>query len=188
MAQYPTSPAPSYPYSLDIVHKTIVSAFDSGKEQRRQKQLFPKYDVNLIYDAITISEIDDLWSFYTARKGSFEAFYFYTLEKATWTNLFMGTGDGMTLNFDIPGKETESRVIYLDGVEEINRIFLVGGGNEDSDRVSFSMSPSLNQVITCDFYGYMRIRCRFTDDKMTKSMFTTRLCSTGLKLKGLTGI
>lgn len=52
MAEYPSAPAPNDPVSVTPSWKTNVTTLDSGKEQRRQKWTFPKYDVSLLYDLI----------------------------------------------------------------------------------------------------------------------------------------
>ena len=42
-------------------------------------------------------------------------------------------------------------------------------------------------IISCDFTGLMRIRCRFREDAMTKEYMANGLYRTGLELKGLKG-
>lgn len=186
MAEYPATPVPSYPYGLTTNWKTITSPFDSGAEQRRQKQLFPKYDVSLIYNKLSESEVATLWNFYQACRGSYLAFYFYTIESIAWTGLYVGIGDVSTLTFDMPGKSTSLQKIYLDGVEQTTgHTHVTGGGAENSDRITFNSAPAIGVILTCDFTGYMRIKCRFAEDKMTKEAFKVALYKTGLKLKGL---
>lgn len=191
MALYPETPKPQMPYQLTTNWKTIVSAFDSGKEQRRQKQLYEKYDIVLTYNALSLADMATLWNFYVARKGSFEAFYFYTLETGSWTNLFIGMGDGATHIFDLPGKSTSSQKIYNNGVLQTlttDYSIVAGGGVEDSDRVNFVAAPTANDILTCDIAGYMRIRCRFEEDKLTREGFQGILYKSGIKLKGLTTV
>lgn len=190
MAQFPVSPAPQYPYDLSIVWKTIISSFDSAVEQRRQKQTYAKYDVSLIYNVLTESEFQTLWNFYVARKGAYEAFYFYTPETSDWQGLYCRTGDGATVTFDIPGKSTSAHTIYNNGivVSPTGYTITYGGGTEGSDRVTFNVAPAQNAIITCNFTGFMRIRCRFEEDKMTKTGFIVALYKTGLKLKGLAAL
>ena len=190
MAAFPTSPVPQLPYNIDAVWKTIITAFDSGVEQRRQKQIYAKFNVTLTYNALTTAEIQTLWNFYMARNGSYESFYFYTLETADWDGLYCGTGEGTAITFDIPGKSTSSQTIYANGsaVSASDYTIVTGGGIEGSDRVTFDTAPVVNTIITCDFTGFMRIRCRFEEDKMTKSGFSAALFSTGLKLHGLAAL
>ena len=189
MAQYPTVPKPQMPYELTSVFKTLISGFDSGKEQRREKQTYAKYDVSLTYNALSSANLNLLWNFYMARHGDAEAFYFYTLETDAWANLFIGTGDASTFIFDLPGKSTSSQTIYYNGTAlGSGYAILTGGGTESSDRVQFTAAPDENVIITCDLTGYMRIRCRFEDPKMSKKNFMGSLYQTGIKLKGLTAL
>jgi hypothetical protein len=161
---------------------------DSGKEQRRQKQLYAKYDVKLQYNVLTTVEIQVLWNFYTARQGTFEAFYFYTLEVADWDNLYVGVGDGTSVTFDLPGKSTSSVTVYVDGYTVATYTKLVGGGAESSDRITFVTAPSAGQIITCDLTGYLRIRCRFKEDYFSRNNFEYVLYKSGIELKGLTTV
>lgn len=190
MALYPETPIPQYPYDITEVWKTTITPFDSGREQRRQKQVFPKYDIAFSYNTLTLTEFNLLWNFYHARRGSYEAFYVYLpdQEPALWEGLGVGTGDGSTTIFDLPGKSTSSQKIYINGVEQVVTVqysILIGGGAENSDRVRFVTAPAVNEIISCDFAGYMRNRCRFANDKMTRTQFAHALYSTGLELKGL---
>lgn len=186
MAKFPTSPVPQYPLQIISNWKTIVSQFDGGQEQRRRKQDFPTYDVNLVFNALTQSELETLWKFYNARGGAYEAFYFFIPYEESHTNLFVGVGDGTKKIFDIPGIITGATKIYFNGIlQEAGYEILTGGGVEGADRVSFTNAPTAGIVISCDFLGEQRIKCRFADDKMTKEYFEIAVFKTGLNLKGL---
>lgn len=213
---YPTTPVPNWPYDIKINWNTTVSSFDSGKEQRRQKNLYQKYDVTLTYTVLSLANMQILWNFYQARKGTFEPFYFYSLESTTWSGCYLGIGDGTTTTFDIPGKSTSNVQIYVSGVAlratGVSGILLedesglitedddtiiregpdeytlyVGGGAASSDRVTFATAPAANDLLTCDFTGYLRIRCRFQEE-LSRSAFTAALYRTGIKLKGLANV
>jgi hypothetical protein len=185
--QFPTAPIPTWPYDIKINWKTTVSDFDSGKEQRRQKNLYPKYDVTLTYPPLSLVNIQILWNFYQARRGTYEAFYFYSLEEAQWNGCFIGVGDGGTTTFDLPGKSAASIVIYYNGVATTLYTLGVGAGDCSADTIIFDSAPVLNALITCDFYGYLRIRCRFQEE-LSRSGFTAALYRTGIKLKGISNI
>ena len=46
MATFPESaPAPRYPLTITPTFNTLISGFDGGGEARRQKLIYPKYDV-----------------------------------------------------------------------------------------------------------------------------------------------
>jgi hypothetical protein len=186
MAEFPSSTViPSYPYELLPVWKTIVSAFDSGKEQRRQKQTYAKYDVKLKFENLTNSQMQTLWNFYIARRGSYEAFHFYTPDTADWDGLYIGVGDATKVIFDIPGKNTSTLSVYIDGAATSAYTALIGGGESNSDRIEFNSAPTAGQIITCDFSGYLRIRCRFKEDSMSRELFEYTLHKTSLELKGV---
>lgn len=194
MATYPESPIPIYPLIVEPEWKTLVSGFDGGGEQRRQKQLFPKYNVAVQYDALIETDMQILWDFYMVRKGSFEAFYIYDLSLLAniapdHNSQYVGTGDAATDIFDIPGRSTSSQSVYIDGVLQstpTDYSILTGGGASNSDRIDFVSAPAAGEVITVDFTGFLRIRARFAEDKLPRALFMTILFRYGgIKLKGL---
>ena len=193
MSTFPESPAPIYPLTVEPEWKTLVSGFDGGGEQRRQKQLFPKYNVVVGYDALTSSNAQTLWDFYMARKGAYEAFYIYDLAllasiAPNHDGQYCGTGDGATEIFDIPGRSTSSQSVYVDNVLQTittDYVILTGGGESSADRIDFVSPPAAGEVITVDFTGFLRIRARFLEDKLPRELFMTNLFRYGIKLKGL---
>lgn len=189
-AQYPTTPVPAYPVEVITIWNNLTSQFDSGKEQTRQKNLYAKYDVNLTYKVLSETNMQILWNFYQARRGNYDAFYFYTLQESDWNGVWIAMGDASTTAFDIPGKSTSSQIIYFNGAAVSSSLYTISYGDGDlvSDRVTFTSAPATNTQITCDFNGYMRIRCRFKDGNLTRNNFTTTLCTTGIALKGVAAI
>lgn len=193
MAIYPATPNPVYPIIIKPVWNTLITQFDSGAEQRRQKSLYPKFDVKLKYKGLSAADTQTLWDFYMARKGAFESFYFFDpapdMSIATsYDNLLVGTGDGSTDIFDLPGKSTSSQTIYIDGVDQSGSFsILTGGGDGSADRVDFTTAPALGESISCDFTGQLRINCRFAHDELSKELFVRVLFNYGIELKGLAG-
>ena len=196
MATFPETINPVFPVLIEPVWDTLIHTMDSGAEQRRQKSLYPRFNVTLSFYGLIASEAQTLWDFYMARKGAFESFYFFdpapdiSGNTTSYDDLFIGTGDGSTDVWDIPGKSTSSQVIYLDGVTQTvttDYAILTGGGDGSADRVDFVTAPSLGVAITCDFTGKLRINCRFAEDRMSKEWFFTELFSFGIQLKGLAG-
>jgi len=193
MSTYPESPKPIYPLIVEPEFKTLISGFDGGGEQRRQKQLFPKYNVTVNYGALSETDMQTLWDFYLARKGAYEAFYIYDLAllasiSPNHDGQYVGTGDASTEVFDIPGRSTSSQVIYIDGVEQTlttDYVILNGGGESSADRVDFVSPPAAGEVVTADFTGFLRIRARFAEDKLSRELFMTNLFRYGIQLKGL---
>lgn len=195
MATWPESaPAPRYPFLIETEFNTLVSNFDGGAEQRRQKLLYPRYNISIAYRAISKTESQTLYTFYLARKGSYESFYIYDLalilgHSFVHSDQYCDTGDGSTTIFDIPGRSTSSQTIYLDGNDETsNTTILTGGGSSASDRVRFDVSPPpAGKIITADFTGFLRMKVRFAEDKLTREDFVYKLYNFGIKLKGVSG-
>lgn len=193
MATYPEDPIPNYPLIVEPEWHTFVSQIETGAEQRRQKSLFPVYNVQITYDSLSESDAQTLWEFYMARKGAFEAFYVYDLSLLAsiafnHTSLYCGTGDGVTDTFDVPGRSTSSHTVYSDGVlqsDPSNYSISTGGGVSNSDRVVFVSAPAQGKIITCDFTGFLRIRARFLHDKLPRNLFVYNLFKYGVELKGL---
>lgn len=195
MATWPESnPTPNYPLRIGPRFKNLVSELDSGNEQRRNKQEFPKYDVFVNYNKpLTKTEMDVLWNFYLARKGRYEAFYIYELgdvinqTSTIFTDQYVNTANGTTATFDIPGRSTSGQTLYIDGVEDSSASFLSGGGNSNSDRVTPTSTPSAGQILTVDFTGLLRMRVRFLhDNKFNRELFVTNFYRVGgIELKGL---
>ena len=170
---------------------TLISGFDGGGEQRRSKQLYPKYNVTLAYEKREVADVRTLWEFYMARNGAQEAFYIYDFTlflEQTFNHVgaYCGTADGTDTIFDIPGRTTTSHTIYSDAVDvTADTTILVGGGSSDSDRVEYDTAPSEGAIITADFTGYLRIRARFAEDKLPRETFIEQIYSYGISLKGL---
>ncbi len=191
MATFPEIDTQSLIVEPEFNTLSTTGTFDSGKEQRRSKQLYPKYNVTLSYDKIEIADVRTLWEFYMARNGAYEAFYIYDF--ALFLNhtfnhkkQYCGTGDGSTAIFDIPGRTTTSHVIYSDGSDVTSATtILVGGGNSSSDRVEYDTAPGEGVIVTADFTGYLRMRVRFAEDKLPRETFIEQIYSYGISLKGL---
>lgn len=189
----PTYPSEPGPFKFEVVPewKTIVTNLGGSNEQRKQKWSFPKYNVNIKYDFSLLDEDDMqiLWDFYMARKGSYQVFYVYDFYNTYYHySQYVGFGNAATTIFDLPGKTTAAQKIYIDNVEQTvteDYSILTGGGASDSDRVSFVSAPSVGEVISCDFNGYLRIHCRYAEDKMTRDTLLGVAFSIGISLKGL---
>lgn len=190
MAKYPTnSEVPRRnPEAVTIRQKTLTSQFDdNGREKRRRKWLYPKRDVSVVHEGLTKAQIATLYDFYMARSGSYEAFSFFLTLSNTYTGEYVGTGDGSTTGFDLPGNETGGWLIYHNAilVESLNYTIYEGGGADGADRIVFTVAPNSGVAITATFTGKLRIRGRFLEDNMTYETFYDRIVNTGLQIRGL---
>jgi len=183
---FPESPVPVYPAVITPVWKTLISDYEEGGEQRRSKWMFAKYDVTQQYKNINLTEARILWDFYMAQKGAYKTFYFFDFYALNHNEMYVGTGDGSISTFDIPGKSTSSRKLYVNGTETTTGFsYLAGGGDGNADRVQFTTAPASGQIITIDFTGCLRIKCRFEQDKLDRENFIINLFRYGIKLKGV---
>ncbi|HKJ41389.1 MAG TPA: DUF2460 domain-containing protein, partial [Sunxiuqinia sp.] len=140
MATFPDDPVTNYPLVVEPQWRTQITEVDSGGEQRKQKSLFPRYNVRVNFKLMTNAQIQAIWEFYQARKGAYESFYIYDLISLTHDAQYVGTADGATLILDLPGKSTSSQTIYSNGIELTEGYdydILTGGGDSDADRVDF---------------------------------------------------
>lgn len=191
MAVYPESPRPVYPAVIEPEWGTLVSEFDSGAEARRSRWTFPKYNITLKYQALTAANQQILWTFYMARKGAYEAFWFYDPAAASGivtshAGQYVGVGNASTQAFDLPGKSTSSRSVYLDGVVQSSGFsYGTGTGDGAADQVTFTSPPAAGVIITADFAGTLRMRCRFAADRLSRESFSRLLFNYGIQLKGL---
>lgn len=189
MAVFPSTPDASYSYTIEPEWKTVIAGFDGGNEERDEKWDFPRYNVKLVYEDLDAAGFRQLWDHYMAHRGASRAFNFYALLSDTYNEpLYVGTGDAAQTIFDLPGRSTSGQSLSIGGVVQSGGYTVLSGGGEDSsDRVEFTSPPEAGGIITCSFTGFLRIRCRYANDRLTKELFAYQLYRTGIELKGLRG-
>ena len=193
MAAFPdllTGVKPIYPIEEKIQWKTLFSNFeDVGNETRKQKWLYPKRDMALKYSYISQANIDTLWEFFNARKGSYEAFNLFLTVSNAYTGEYVGTGDGATTVFNLPSKTASSYTLYKDGATMTaggtDYTFGAASGADGADKATMTTAPAAGEKLSFSFTGYLKIRCRFLKDDFTYETFVNSLHSTGVELKGL---
>lgn len=201
MAKFPewTDIQFDFPMDIEFETKTLMSNFDGmGKEKRRRKFLFPRRNVKLTYSDrfLTRAQVRTLWQFYLDRGGAYEAFsFFVTAPPAsaaasglnTFEGEYIGVGDGVTTDFTLPGRSVQNELVYHDNVEYIPSDYTIipTGGADGADKITFVAAPAAGLVLTIDFTGVLRLRCRFMEDNLSYQDFYNIVARTGLELKGL---
>jgi len=191
MALYPSySEVPySNPRILEPVHKTLVSNFnDMGVEQRKRKWLFHKWNVTLKYTALSKANARTLWQFFIARDGMYGGFHWIDGFVDSYVGEYFGTGDGSTVTFDLPFATDTTHVIYVAGVEKTETTdytINADAGTDGGDSITFNSAPTKGARLTCDFTGYLKIRCRFDNDAYSFEQFYNLITNVGVKLIGL---
>jgi len=74
---------PQFVYSYSPGYRTLISTFESGKEQRRQKWTAPRRRFHLVWNAISKSDADAIRAFFEARKGAYESFTYHNIPDNT---------------------------------------------------------------------------------------------------------
>jgi len=192
MALYPENSTIPFknPIQMRLRFKTLTNAFDDlGEERRKRKFLYPRRDITLAYEWLSVSDAQTLWEFYVARSGPYEAFNFFLPSPDTYTGEYVGSGDGSTTVMNLPSKSGSSTTVYLDGVEKTgggtDYTFGSGTGEDGADKITWVAAPAAAQRVTYDFTGYLKVRSRFKEDYLDFETFYGLLCSMGVPLQGL---
>ncbi len=184
---FPESPRPTIPVEIEARFRTLISETDTGIEYRRRKWLFPRRRVRLSFQKRKEDDLNALWLFYRRHYGAYQAFWWFDYVAEAWENERVGRGDGTLTTFDLPGKEIDSSTlkVYVDGVEKAlgaDYTFSQGTGEGGADQIVFAAAPSAGALITADFTGRLRFKCRFAQDFTSKKRFTWVLRALELEL------
>ena len=192
MAAFPetSSIAPVEPEQMRLRWKTLISSFDDlGYETRKQKWLYPRRTVTLQYKGESKADGRTLWQFYLERKGAYEAFNYFCGFSDIYESEYVGIGDGSTVIFNLPAKNSSAYSVYKNGVEQsgggVDYTFAAGGGTDRADKITFTAAPDAGDRITYDFTGNLKIRCRFAEDYLDFETFWDRAVMMGIVLTGL---
>jgi len=192
MAKFPevSSIAPDEPEKLQLQWKTLISQFDDlGEEKRKQKWLYPRRNITLQYTGHSKADGRTLWQFYLDRKGSHEAFNWFSGISNTYAGEYVGSGDGATVIFNLPAKNSSAYTVYKNGVEQsgggVDYTFAAGAGADGADKITFAAAPDAGDRITYDFTGNLKVYCRFAEDYLDFETFWDRAVNIGLVLHGL---
>ena len=171
MAVFPamTSVGFGSPVAEEIQFRTLMTEFaDLGKEQRKQKWLYPKRLITLRYPWLSLAEVQTLFQFYITMAGAYGLFKFFHPSTFTYVHEYVGTGDDSTTIFNLPAKYSANYTLYIDGVGQqaggVDYTFAAGGGPDGEDKATFVSAPDSGERITFSFTGNLKIVGRFQDD------------------------
>ena len=150
--------------------------------------------MTLKYEAISKTEAETLWKFYTARGGRSSAFVWFestalgSTAYNSYVSEYVGTGDSTTVIFNLPALGSSGiHTLYKAGaaVSTSDYTFAAAGGSNNEDKITFNAAPTSTERITYDFTGRLKVRCRFSEDMFSFENFHDRLINVGVKLSGL---
>jgi len=192
MALFPSYSDINYGVTIseEMQFKTLISDYDNlGQERRKRKWLYPKRNIVIQYEYISLTDARTIFQFYINRQGRYDAFTFFKVEVETFENEYIGTGDDSTVLFNLPCKNSSARTIYVDGVEQTgggnDYTYSALGGTDGCDEIDFISAPASGERITINFTGQLKIRCRFKEDNMSFDTFNNTLRNFGIEFQGL---
>ena len=159
---FPAAAMPDFPEDLTSEFRTDITPFDSGKENRRKRWAFPKRTLPLKYENFPQEAYEALWRHYHKMSGDYSSFYFIFPTANDWPGELVAITTGGIATFDLRSLESDpsTLTVYCDGAQtEVT--LLPGSGQADSDQIRFAAAPDAGTVITADFYGRLRLTCRF---------------------------
>ena len=191
MALYPdiVNAAPAFdPFGQSQEFLTTISPYAGLGEIRKQRWLFPKRHVSLQYKPPASKDDARLiWQFHLDRKGSFESFNFIYPFTDIFVGEYVGVGDSSQLIWNLPFKLGSGVVIKVGSVVQTtpsNYVIDQEAGEDGADRLTFVTAPAEGALITADFTGYLKMRCRFAEDLLSWQLFLNRFFGAGIKLIG----
>ncbi len=179
------------PYEEEIQYVTLISESEGGSEQRYQKWQKPKRIFRLKLDARYQTEADQIWRFYTARKGAFDTFLFQNPTENPVSAENFGSGDGIKSIFYLGGAVDMATgdLIVTPGSAVITRSIGATGDylafsaytiNENTGQITTNAVLPSGDVVRANYN--FRYRCRFKDDNLTREIFAVNLYRFGVDL------
>jgi len=194
-----------YPDISDARYKTISggrqqkvlvgNVEDLGKEFRKRKWLYKKRTRSLNYPNISNEELRILLKFQDDQDLTYTSFVFIDDYPEEYTNEYIATSDGETLDYVIPCKDGSDIVVYQDGAElnqapdstSIGDYYIdYGAGVYGLDKIILNAALVEGTRITCDFTGQLAIRSRFSGEiQYQRVNVYLKLNSATVNLQGL---
>lgn len=198
MSVFPQYATISYnsPFSPSIGFKTLTQEFESGILTRKQKRTYPRRNFNINYKSLTSASVSDLitlYQFFIARAGMLEDFVIF--DKHTnyeYVKEYVGTGDGSTVEFNLPSLNASSYTLYVDDVAQVEGDssaadwdFGQADGDDGEDTATFATAPADGERITFSFTGRLKVRAIFGADEMSWDEFFENITHMGIPIRGL---
>lgn len=125
MADWTVTWAPSFGYSFRPEYHTLISPFEDGGEQRRQKRTRAKFRFTLSFDARVNATIDAIIAFFHARGGAYSSFNFPSYGQRI-------KGSGLACTNDNPDTITDSGTAFVTrGFSSTLDVWIAGSGQSN---------------------------------------------------------
>jgi len=174
--------SPEFGLEESISFKTDITEAETGKEQRKALWDYGLRDYNLSLQWYSETNMNIVWDFYIARKGSYENFWVKIPTEYLVTSESIGTGDGKTTEFlldEFPVDTSDNFTLYVDGSSVSGT--LSNNTATEKSYATFSSAPANTTVLTASYEFYFRVR--FLEDNISKTLMAFQLLHSNLKLK-----
>ena len=176
MNVFPVTPA--YSMIKRPIWNTLIFRSISLKEKRVGQTVYPVYEFDLAFQALTDAEIRLLIGFFNQCHGALDPFLIADPTDHAITGQQLGLGTGARTDFQLVrayGGFTEpilypqaGQKVYVNGTLQSSGYSMVTGAI-----VRFATPPALNAVVTADFSFYYQVR--FKDDSNDLEYFAYQL-------------
>lgn len=158
MATFPDIVGAPSGYQRLSTFRTSVSRF--GKQAGNmpvdvayRKWLRPRYTFSLSWDLLTPAQAREILKFLETLEGSQFAFDWFDWKPQYWINVHVAVGDGSTVTFDLPAKDSVDQQFYINGTTFVTGSVVNGAGADGRDRVTLSTPVPSGQILTFKMYG-----------------------------------
>lgn len=178
---------PHFTYVDELEFRTLTTEFESGKTQTRALWSVPRRRFKLQFRNETLANMDSLWDFYVARKGSYEMFWFenqnnYVGGSYMVTDEAIGTGDGSTTEFALdyyPAITTASTYTFKVAGTPVSATIANDNVNEVAN-VTFASPPGGSTALTGSYSYYYKVR--FANDRFSREALSAVAANGNLEL------
>jgi len=169
MANYPSIDF-LYPLRFVTRGKTFVSGLESGRVLRRKLWTDPFYAISGQHN-LSAADLATLENFFReTAQGMLVDFCLADPLSRSWTDVYVGTGDGSATVFDLPFKNSTSYTVYNAGVAKTgggtDYTFGDGTGTDGRDKVTWNSAPTDGNRISFDATGNRAWAVIFASDEL----------------------
>ncbi len=167
-------------FEEEVQWNTLVTKYESGKEQRRKKWSQPKriYSVNIKGRSKEVST--QIWDFYNSRSGAFDTFYFTNPNEVPVSSERFGTGNGVSTLFTLAHSPLPSGSFTVTSAGVPKTEITDYTVNRATGAVTFVSAPASGDALVST-YDYSRV-VRFAESNLSRELFNYQLYNIGVKL------
>lgn len=189
------SDAPAEGSTVEASYPVEIVESRSGIEQRRALSAFPRHKVRVKWerDMNAATRVNTLWDFYRQTRGALLPFVYFDFDDArTWTEVYVGTGNGSALVFDLPMLNGSSVTVKVNGTTKTpttHYTIAAGAGANGRDKLTFTAgnAPASGALVTVTFTGRRSFAMRIASEALSYSVMSALIYSTGLEMVEVKG-